>query len=75
MCNVVRPYAVHQADLLYLQHGKVGHKTYKDAITVVDIASRRKGAEAETDKSSTKTAAALIGIYKRGSLLDQVCCK
>ena len=68
MCNVVQPYAVHQADLLYLQHDKVGRKTYKDAITVVDIASRCKGAEAKTDKSSTKAAAALTRIYKRGSL-------
>ncbi len=31
---------VHQADLLFLPHDTVGRKTYKYALTVVDIASR-----------------------------------
>jgi len=38
------PNAVHQADLLYLPHDRVGvgrsQRTYKYALTVVDVASR-----------------------------------
>ena len=47
------PNAVHQADLLFLPHDKVGRKTYKYALTVVDIASRYKEAEPLTDKSAS----------------------
>ena len=59
MFDEVRP--VHQAYLLYLPH-MVGCKTYKYVLTVVDIASRCKEAEALTDKSSTEIAAALTRI-------------
>jgi hypothetical protein len=62
------PNAVHQADLLYLPHDRVGRKTYKYALTVVDVASRYKEAEALTDKSAAEVAAALDRIYKRGPL-------
>jgi transposase InsO family protein len=62
------PNAVHQADLLYLPHDRVGRKTYKYALTVVDVASRYKEAEALTDKSAAGVAAALARIYKRGPL-------
>jgi hypothetical protein len=62
------PNAVHQADLLYLPHDRVGRKTYKYALTVVDVASRYKEAEALTDKSAAGVAAALDRIYKRGPL-------
>jgi hypothetical protein len=63
-----RPNAVHQADLLYLPHDRVGHKTFKYALTVVDVASRYKEAEPLTDKSAAEVAAALGRIYKRGTL-------
>lgn len=63
-----RSNAVHQADLLFLPHDRVGRKTYKYALTVVDVASRYKEAEPLTDKSATEVAAALGRIYKRGSL-------
>ena len=67
-----RPNAVHQADLLYLPHDRVGKgrktKTYKYALTVVDVASRYKAAEPLTDKSASEVAAALGRIYKRGPL-------
>ena len=46
----------------------MGRKTYKKALTVVDIASRYKETEALTDKSSAKVAAATTQIYKRGPL-------
>lgn len=32
-----QPNAMHKADLLYLPHDKVGRKTYKYAMTVVDV--------------------------------------
>jgi len=70
------PNAVHQADLLYLPHDRAGvgggrgqrQRTYKYALTVVDVASRYKEAEPLTDKSATEVAAALGRIYKRGPL-------
>ena len=48
------PNAVHQADLLFLPHDKLprGKKVYKYALTVVDVASRYKAAEAITSKES-----------------------
>ena len=60
-----RPNAVHQADLLFLPHDRVGRKTYKYALTVIDVASRFKQA---ADKSAAEVAKALIRIYKRGPL-------
>ena len=62
------PNAIHQADLLYLPHDRVGQRTYKYALTVVDVASRYKEAEPLTDKSATEVATALGRIYKRGPL-------
>jgi len=63
-----KPNAVHQADLLYLPHDRVGRRTYKYALTVVDVASRYKEAEPLADKSATEVAAALGRTYKRGPL-------
>ena len=60
--------AVHQADRMYLPHDRIGRRTYKYALTVVDVASRYKEAEPLTDKSVTEVAAALGRIYKRGPL-------
>jgi len=62
------PNAVHQADIFYLPHDRVDCRTYKFALTVVDVASRYKEAEPLTDKSATEVAAALGRIYKRGPL-------
>ena len=62
------PNAVHQADLLYLPHDRVGQRTYKYALTVVDVASRYKEAEPLTDKTAAEVATALSRIYKRGPL-------
>ena len=51
--------AVHQADL-FLPHDTLGQghrpRTYKYALTVVDVASRYKAAEALTSKESVKVA-------------------
>ena len=40
--DVATPNEVHQADLLYLPHDKIAKRTYKYALTVVDVASRFK---------------------------------
>jgi hypothetical protein len=56
---------VHQADLLFLPHDTVSRKTYKYALTVVDIASRFKEAEPLTSKDSKEVANAFENIYKR----------
>ena len=65
--DVATPNSVHQADLLFLPHDKLRRKTYKYALTVVDIASRYK-AEPLTLKDSNEVAKAFQAIYKRGPL-------
>ena len=66
--DVSVPNEVHQADLLFLPHDRLRRKTYKYALTVVDIASRYKDAEPLTTKESKEVADALTRIYKRGLL-------
>ena len=46
--NITKPNDINQADLLFLPHDRVRKKTFKYALTVVDIASRYKAAEALT---------------------------
>lgn len=62
------PNEVHQADLLFLPHDTVRHKTYRYALTVVDVASRYKEAEPLTSKDSKGVAEALTRIYQRSPL-------
>ena len=64
------PNEVHQADLLFLPHDRLprGRKTYKYALTVVDVASRYKEAEPLTSKSAAEVGDALARIYKRSPL-------
>jgi hypothetical protein len=66
--DVSLPNSVHQADLLFLPHDKVRRRTYKYALTVVDVASRYKEAEPLTDKSASSVAEAFKRIYNRGPL-------
>ena len=60
---------VHQADLLLLPYDtvKVGriNKTYKYALTLVDLGTRYKEAEPLTSKDSKEVAMAFEKIYKR----------
>lgn len=60
---------VHQADLLFLPHDtvKVGrvNKTYKYALTLVDVGTRYKEAEPLTSKDSKEVAKAFEKIYSR----------
>ena len=62
--NIIKVNSVHQADLLFLPHDKVGQKVYKYALTVVDVASRYKAAEPLSSKEGIEVAKALIKIYK-----------
>ena len=70
--DVPTPNKVHQADLLFLPHDKVDSnsvaKTYKYALTVVDVASRFKEAQPLTSKNSDEVAKAFKTIYTRGPL-------
>ena len=66
--DIQNPNEIHQADLLFLPHDKVGRKTYKYALTIVDIASRYKEAQPLTSKTATEVADALSSIYKRSPL-------
>ncbi|XP_064617409.1 uncharacterized protein LOC135481654 [Liolophura sinensis] len=68
--GVKTPNEVHQADLQFLPHDRPGRgrKLYKYALTVVDVASRYKEAEALATKDSKEVADALTRIYKRGPL-------
>ena len=66
--DISKPNETHQADLLFLPHDKVRRKTYKYALTVVDVASRYKEAEPLSTKNSTEVANALQRIYKRSPL-------
>ena len=66
--DVETPNEVHQADLLYLPHDRVAKRTYKYALTVVDVVSRFKEAEPLTSKGAAEVAEALSRIYKRSPL-------
>ena len=62
------PNEVHQADLLFLPHDRVGRKTFRYALTVVDVASRYKEAEPLATKEAKEVADTLSRIYRRGPL-------
>ena len=68
--DVPVPNKVHQADLLYLPHDRPprSRKTFKYALTVVDVAFRFKEAEPLTTKEGREVAAALERIYSRSPL-------
>ena len=61
----VQPNKVHQADLLFLPHDKVGRKVLKYALVVVDVASRYKDAKPLTSKSAEEVAKAFSRVYSR----------
>ena len=55
-------------DLLFLPHDRVGRKTFRYALTVVDVASSYKEAEPLSSKTAAEEADALSRIYRRGPL-------
>ena len=62
------PNEVHQADLLFLPHDRVRQKTFRYALTVVDVASRYMEAEALTSKTAAEVADGLVRVFKRNPL-------
>ena len=68
MIKESKPNADRLADLLYLPHNQVSRRTYKYALTVVDVASCCKEAEPLTSKTAQEVADTLIRIYKRDPL-------
>ena len=66
--DVAVPNEVHQTDLLFLPHDRVRRKTFRYALTVVDVASRYKEAEPLTSKTAAEVADGLARIYKRSPL-------
>ena len=66
--NVPTPNNVHKANFLFLPHNTRGwgrrRKTYKCALTVVDVANRYKEAEPLTTKEARDVADAFQRIYK-----------
>ena len=66
--DVRMPNEVHQANLLFLPHDKVGKSTFRYALVVVDIASCFKAAKPLSTKESGGVAAALARLYRRGPL-------
>ena len=62
------PNDMHEADLLFLPHDTVRRKTYRYALTVVDVASRYKEAEPLTSKEAAQVAAGFEKIYNRSPL-------
>ena len=54
--DVAVPNEVHQADLLFLPHDRVGRKTFRYAVTVVDVASRYKEPEPLATKKAKEVA-------------------
>lgn len=63
--TVDKPNQVHQADLLFMPHDKVGRKTFKYVLVVIDVASRYKDGEALTSKDSSGIARGFEKIYSR----------
>ena len=63
--TVDKPNQIHQADLLFLPHDRVGRKTYKYALVVVDVASRYKDSEPLTSKESREISNSFEKIYSR----------
>ena len=66
--DVALPNEVHQAYLLFLPHDCVGRKTFRYALTVVDIPSRFKEAELLTSKTAAEVADDIVRICKRSPL-------
>ena len=53
---------VHQADLVFLPHDRIRQKTFRYALTIVDVASRYKDAEPLTSKTAAEVTDGLARI-------------
>ena len=63
--DIATPNEVHQADMFFLTHDRVGRKTFRYALTVVDVAINYKEAKPLTSKTAAEAADALSRIYRR----------
>ena len=63
-----KPNAMHQMDVLYLPLDNFKRKTYKYALTVVDVANRYKEAKPLTSKIASQVKDAIVKIYGRSPL-------
>ena len=61
----LKPNHMHQMDVMYLPWDRFKRKTYKYALTVVDMASRYKEAEPLTSKLASQVKDPIVNIYKR----------
>ena len=68
MSLFAKPNNIHQSDLLSLPHDKLKKKTYKDALNIVDVASRYKGSYQLTSKYAKEVAQAFQWIYENTTL-------
>ena len=69
MSLFAKPNDIHQADILYLPYDRYEKKTYKYALNIVDVASRRyKGSYQLTTKYSKEVAQAFQWIYENTPL-------
>ena len=68
MSLFAKPNDIHQSDLLSLPHDKFKKKTYKYALSIVDVVSRYKGSYQLTTKNSNEVAQAFQLIYENTPL-------
>ena len=68
MSLFAEPNDIHQSDLLSLPHDKFKKKTYKYALSIVDVASRYKGSYQLATKNSKEVAQAFQWIYENTPL-------
>ena len=65
---IAKPNDILQSDLLSLPHDKFKKKTYKYALSIVDVASRYKRSYQLTTKNSKEVAQAFQWIYENTPL-------
>ena len=68
MSLFAKPNDIHQGDLLNLPHDRYKKKTYKYALSIVDVASRYKGFYQLTTKIGKEVAQAFQWIYDNAPL-------
>ena len=68
MSLFAKPNDIHQSDLLSLPHDKFRKKTYKNALNIVDVASRYNGSYQLISKYAKEVAQAFQWIYENTPL-------
>ena len=68
MSLFAKPNDIHQAEVLYLPHGRYEKKVYKYLLNIVDVASRYKGSYQLATKNSKEVAQAFQWIYENTPL-------